>query len=81
MVVCTICNTCRRVSVDLMFRLQMVFSNVIFDITISFRSFVLSQSRAKVSVGVSPIQVARQPQHLILYTAPCLSSGLLCPLH
>ena len=55
MVVCTICNTCRRVPVDLMFRLQMVFSNVIFDITISLRSFVLSQSRANVSVRVSPI--------------------------
>ena len=25
---------------------------------------------------VSPISVARQSQHLILYTAPCLSSGL-----
>ena len=48
-------NRCRRAPVDLIFRLQMVFSNVIFDITISFRSFVFSQSRAKVSVRVSPI--------------------------
>ena len=55
MVVWTICNTCRRVPVDLMFRLQMVSSNAIFDITISFRSFVFSQSRAKGSVPVSPI--------------------------
>ena len=31
----------------------MVFSNVIVDITISYRSFVFSQSRAKVSAGLT----------------------------
>ena len=31
----------------------MVFSNVIVDITISCRSFVFSQSRAKVSAGLT----------------------------
>lgn len=51
MVVCTMCNTCRRVSVDLMFRLQMVFSNVIVEVTISRRSFAFCVSRAKASAG------------------------------
>ena len=39
----------------------MVFSNVIFDVTISCRSFVFGQSRAKVSTGftnVSDLAVA-----------------------
>ena len=35
-----------------MFRLQMVFSNLIVDVTIPRRSFVLSQARAKVSALV-----------------------------
>ena len=54
----------------------MVFSNVIVDVTISRRSFVLGQSRAKVSAGFTNVSIAWQSQHLILYTAPCLSSGL-----
>ena len=33
----------------------MVFSNVIVDLTISCHSFVLSQSRAKVSAGLSDV--------------------------
>ena len=51
MVVCRIRNTCRIVPVDLVFRLQMVFSNVIVDLTISRRSFAFCLSRAKVSTG------------------------------
>ena len=47
-VVCRIRYTCRRVPVNLMFR--MVLSNVIVDVTIPRRSFVFGQSRAKVSV-------------------------------
>ena len=39
------------------------------------RSAVLSQSRAKVSAGFSNVG-SMQSQHLILYTAPCLYSGL-----
>ena len=52
----------------------MMFSNVIVDVIISRRSFVFCQSRAKVSAGFA--NVSSQSQHLILYTAPCLSSGL-----
>ena len=37
------------------------------------------QARAKVSAGLA-MQVAWQSPHLILYTAPCLSSGLSLPL-
>ena len=33
----------------------MVFSNVIVDVTISCRSFVFSQSRAKVSAGLTNV--------------------------
>ena len=50
----------------------MVFSNVIVDV---IRHFLFGQSRAKVSAGftdVSGLAVA----DLILYTAPCRSSGL-----
>ena len=57
-----------------MYHLLKVFSNVIVDVNISCRSFVFSQSRAKVSAGFT--NVARQSRKLILYTAPCLSSGL-----
>ena len=39
------------------------------------RSAVLSQSRAKVSAGFTNVG-SLQSQHLILYTAPCLYSGL-----
>ena len=35
-----------------MFRLLMVFSNVIVDVTIPRRSFVFGQSRAKVFVNI-----------------------------
>ena len=73
-VVCRIRNTLRKVPVDLMFRLYM-FSIVIVDVTISCRSFVSGQSRTKVSAGftdVSGLAIAA----LILYTAPCLTSGL-----
>ena len=89
-------NRCRRVPVDLIFRLQVVFSKVIVDITISCSSFVFSQSRAKVSAGFTNLSGPALPesppetspaaksedkrmsesQHLIFYTAPCLSSGL-----
>ena len=44
-----------------MFRLQVVFSNVIVDVTISRRSLVFGQSPAKVSAGftnVSSLAVA-----------------------
>ena len=68
-------NKCRRVPVDLIFRLQVVFSKVIVDSTISCSSFVFSQSRAKVSAGFTNLS-GPQSQHLIFYTAPCLSSGL-----
>ena len=43
----------------------MVLSNVIVDVTISRRSFVFGQSRAKVSAGFT--KVSRQSQHLIFY--------------
>ena len=36
-------------------RIKMVFSNVIVDITICCRSFVFSQSRAKVSAGLTDV--------------------------
>ena len=39
------------------------------------RSAVLSQSRAKVSAGFTNVR-RLQSQHLILYTAACLYSGL-----
>ena len=53
----------------------MVFSEVVVDVTISCRSFVFSQSRAKVSArftDVSGLAVAA----FHLYTAPCLASDL-----
>ena len=50
----------------------MVLSNVIVDVTIRRRYFVFGHSR----LPVSPMYEAWQSQHLILYTAPCLSSGL-----
>ena len=50
----------------------MVLSNVIVDVTIRRRYFVFGHSR----LLVSPMYQAWQSQHLILYTAPCLSSGL-----
>ena len=40
-----------------MFRLKMVFSNVIVDATISRRSFVFGHSRAKVSVGFNHLSI------------------------
>ena len=49
-------NKCRRVPVDLIFRLQVVFSKVFVDITISCSSFVFSQSRAKVSAGFTNLR-------------------------
>ena len=55
MVVCRICNTCRRVPVNLMFRLKMVFSNMIVAITIPRRSFVFGQSCAKVSTSFTNV--------------------------
>ena len=54
----------------------MVLSNVIVDVTISLRSFLLGQSRAEVSAGFTNVKVAWQSHRLILYTAPYLSSGL-----
>ena len=53
----------------------MVLSNVIVDVTTSGRSFVFGQTRAKVSASftnVSSLVVAA----FVLYTGPCLSSGL-----
>ena len=53
----------------------MVFSNIIVDITISCRSFVLSRSRAKVSAGlinVSSLTVVAFYLEKLL----CLSSSL-----
>ena len=55
MVVFRIHNTCRRVPVDLMFSLQVVFSNVIVGVTISRRSFVFDQSRGKVSTNFTHV--------------------------
>ena len=55
----------------------MVLSNVIVNVTITRRSFVFGQSRAKVSTGFTNASIAWQStQHLILYTAPCLFFGL-----
>ena len=53
----------------------MVLSNVIVDVTISRRTFVFGQSRAKVSAGCSNLR-SLAVEHLALHTAPCLSSGL-----
>ena len=39
-----------------MFRLKMVLSNVIIDVTIPRRSFVFGQSRAKVSAGFTNVR-------------------------
>ena len=39
-----------------MFRLQMMLSNVIVDVTIPRRSFVFGQSRAKVSAGFTNVR-------------------------
>ena len=49
---CRILNTCRRDLVDLLFCL---FSIMVLDITISCRSFVFSQSRGKVSAGLTNV--------------------------
>ena len=54
----------------------MVLSNVIVDVTIPRHFFVFGQSRAKVSAGFTNVRSLAESQHLILYTAPCLSSGL-----
>ena len=56
MVVCRIRYTCRRVPVNLMFRLKMMLSNVIVDVTIPRCSFVFGQSRAKVSAGFTNVR-------------------------
>ena len=54
----------------------MVRSNVIVDVTIPRRLFVSGQSRAKVSAGFTNKKPGSRSTDLILYTAPCLSSGL-----
>ena len=46
----------RRDPVKLMFRLKMVLSNVIVDVTIPRPSFVFGQSRAKVSAGFTNLR-------------------------
>ena len=53
----------------------MVLSNVIVDVTIPRSSFVFGQSRASVSAGFTNVR-SLAVAALILYTAPCLSSGL-----
>ena len=50
--------------------LQMVFSNVIFDVIISRLSLVFGQSRANVG--------SLAAQHFILYIASCLWRGSRC---
>ena len=55
----------------------MVISNVKVVVTISCRSFVFSQSRAKVSAGFTNVSgLAVSAFDLAYSSAPCLSSGL-----
>ena len=55
----------------------MVLSNGIVDVTIPRRSLVFCQSRAKVSAGFTNVRSLAVAAFLvILYAAPCLSSGL-----
>ena len=54
-----------------------MFSNVIVVVTISCRSFVFSQSRAKISAGFTNVSgLAVAAFDLAYSSAPCLSSGL-----
>ena len=72
------CNTCRGVSVDLIFCLYTVFSNVTVDITIPCRSFVLSQLCAKVSAGctnVIGLAVARMTTTQVVETSVTLNNS------
>ena len=55
----------------------MVFSFMIVEITFSGRSFVFGQSHADDFCRFHQCTwPGSRMQHLILYTAPCLSSGL-----
>ena len=55
----------------------MVFSVVVFDITISCRSFVFSQSRAKVSTSLTNVSgLAVATFYLCIVLFNCLSFGL-----
>ena len=54
----------------------MMLSNVIVDVTIPRRFFVFRQSRAKVSAGFTNVRSLAVAAFDLVYTAPCLSSGL-----
>ena len=55
--------------------MSLVLSNVIVDVSISRRSFVFGQSRAKVSSGFTNVSSLAVAEFDVVYY-PCLSSGL-----
>ena len=57
----------------------MVFSNMIVDITISCRSFVLSRSRAKVSAGLIKVSSLAVVSFYLEKLLPVCPPVCLCP--
>ena len=57
----------------------MVFSNIIVDITISCRSFVLSRSRAKVSAGLIKVSSLAVVAFYLEKLLPVCPPVCLCP--